>query len=469
MADYGTSLKLHKKRLRFLAMSGLFCLSCELLAAESNLLKFDKNSIQMSAQVNSSVKAVVQSLKSDPTQTIKITSRSRASKKGSLSYLVEEARALSVFRAIVIEGIDPARINIENRETKDSNEIAIDYSRDGFTKTKTIRAENAEIAAGDFTLNFASGSATPLPFDQSRFEAFLKNVGQENKDSIVIEGHTDSIGNAQYNNTLGELRALTVFELLVRNGLPPYRVDAKSIAKSSAPGRGKEVAADRKVVVKWNENSAIAAIAKKEELPPVKVSPAETLVEEKKEARAEVKSEVSEQQTSTIRSSESHLDLVVFGGALLPLGDLQDNAKSAGNYGLGIGKAFLEKSSGSEVRVTLFASAESKLAAKENSRDGDLNFRLVNLRADYIFGGDRFRPYIGLGVGSYYWDATIRLNGTELRNTGSHNDFGGNVILGLSLPLMKSFFVEPEIAFHKISGDFSNSLFDAQLAMRWRL
>ncbi len=65
--------------------------------------------------------------------------------------------------------------------------------------------------------------------EQSR--AFLDNVGemmisaQYADRTLIVEGHTDAVGSAQYNQRLSELRALAIKEYLVQQfGIDPLRL-----------------------------------------------------------------------------------------------------------------------------------------------------------------------------------------------------------------------------------------------------
>lgn len=75
---------------------------------------------------------------------------------------------------------------------------------------------------------FNSGSAVLL--DES--EPMLKQVSSIVKTSpaemLTIEGHTDNIGSADYNQKLSEARAAAVRDALVnRYGVPPARLTSK--------------------------------------------------------------------------------------------------------------------------------------------------------------------------------------------------------------------------------------------------
>jgi outer membrane protein OmpA-like peptidoglycan-associated protein len=86
-----------------------------------------------------------------------------------------------------------------------------------------VNAEAKPTAAG-FKINFAFNSAI-LP---ESAHAMIDVVAQVMKESpeikVRVEGHTDSIGSADYNVSLSERRALSVGEYLVKLGIEPSRL-----------------------------------------------------------------------------------------------------------------------------------------------------------------------------------------------------------------------------------------------------
>jgi outer membrane protein OmpA-like peptidoglycan-associated protein len=92
---------------------------------------------------------------------------------------------------------------------------------------------------------FESGKSALLPSAQLKLNDVAKSLIQEDPDSkIVIEGHTDSQGAADFNQTLSQQRAQAVRDYLVSRGIASDRVTAqgfgfsRSIADNkSAEGR----------------------------------------------------------------------------------------------------------------------------------------------------------------------------------------------------------------------------------------
>ncbi len=438
-------------------------------------LKFQTKSYELSDAQKDLLKELSSEAKAKPDALVLLKVKSIGLKTSSLAFIIERTRALKILQALVRDGVEVGRIELRPVAQAQAGSDSLDVEIVGGKASGTPRitpSGTSEAGAGEFTLNFASASAVPQDLDESAFKSFLGSVGQPNRDAIVIEGYTDSVGNAAYNKALGELRALSVFELMVREGLPPYRVDTKSISKASAPGKGKDSAADRKVVIRWSQNAVIAKEAAKIEvieaptpLTPPQSPPAPAKVEA---AQPPPKEESAAIVPLIAPKPATSLDLVLFAGALIPGGDLKDHAKSGSTYGLGLGKAFCS-SSESELRATLFVSGKSTLKAKESALSGPLNINSYSLRGDYVFGGRQLRPFIGAGIGVYSWDGSIVHKASQLRNIGSKNDIGGIFTLGLEVNLMPNLFLAPELTIYKVGGEFSESLFSGVISLRWRI
>lgn len=162
------------------------------------------------------------------------------------------------------------------------------------------------------------------------------------------------------------------------------------------------------------------------------------------------------------------IDVVPFAGLLIPSGKLADRAKKAGNFGLGIGTAFWSTDA-SELRLTGFFSAQSKLEAKQTDRSGSLNINFINLRTDYVFGGSTFRPFLGAGLGMYVWQAKITQDSSGSNNSDSKRDLGWLLATGVDIRVMDSVFVAPEFTLHRVGGDFSETLMSVWASLRWRI
>lgn len=439
----------------------------EVALGASAHISFSGNNYNLASVDLTKLNTLIAEAKADPNVVLVIKERTEGLQRGKMDYIVERVRALRIFQVFARAGIDPARISFEGVSTSNAPIQVESKKVANAPKTKMLTSADATAdTVSEFVINFSSGSAQLKLLNAERFKTFLGAVGQPNRDAVVIEGYTDSVGNAAYNMALGEFRALSVYERLLREGLPPYRISTQSFGMSQARAadpKDKDAASqmDRRVIVRWTKNAtAVAAATAQEQSKPVVEKPTEPVKADEQLAQPE--------EPEQKKGQSNHFDLVPFAGVLAPGGKLKDNAKSGTTFGLGIGKAFAISPSG-EARVTLFASGKSKHEAKQPDRSGPLKIRMINLRADYAFGAGPLRPFIGVGAGSYTWDATIVQPSTTRENTGEQNDFGGNLTLGLDYMLSSQLFLSPEIAAHSIAGEFSETIFTGVLALRWRL
>ncbi|MEP5728885.1 MAG: OmpA family protein [Sulfitobacter sp.] len=74
-------------------------------------------------------------------------------------------------------------------------------------------------------LLFATDSTSLTPTLQGDLRALANNVQVYADSTLQIVGHTDSDGDASYNQTLSEGRARSVANVLINNGVPPQRIN----------------------------------------------------------------------------------------------------------------------------------------------------------------------------------------------------------------------------------------------------
>jgi len=88
---------------------------------------------------------------------------------------------------------------------------------------------------------FATGKWTLLPSAQTRLEEVAKALKEQEGRSIVVEGHTDSVGNDDANQTLAQKRADAVREFLASRGVAKDQMrsvgvgEARPIADNASP------------------------------------------------------------------------------------------------------------------------------------------------------------------------------------------------------------------------------------------
>ena len=80
-------------------------------------------------------------------------------------------------------------------------------------------------------LLFDTGGATLKPQSQRRLEPLVQYLLGNTKREIIIEGHTDSIGESETNKRLSLRRADTVKEFLIIRGVNPTRIETRGFGE----------------------------------------------------------------------------------------------------------------------------------------------------------------------------------------------------------------------------------------------
>ena len=75
-------------------------------------------------------------------------------------------------------------------------------------------------------ITFATDSAQVTPNIQGDLQALAQNVQVYQNSTLQVIGHTDSDGDAAYNQQLSESRARAVAGVLMSNGVPAHRIQA---------------------------------------------------------------------------------------------------------------------------------------------------------------------------------------------------------------------------------------------------
>lgn len=371
----------------------------------------------------------------------------------SKDYLLDRTRAMRVFQALVLEGVDAERIVVRTPEKRSSVLTVFVEPRTSSTTPMVSYSPGPDQTTRmpgpqEFRFHFPKGSAEFLSVEAERLQSLFRALRHPSKNDIIIEGYTDPDGDEEYNALLSELRALRIFELLVRAGISPWRL--KTFGRGvdpepySRPATKAMKAASRNVSVRWVVD----------ELEP----PQEVALP----VAHPVKDEVDQVATSWF-------ELVPFIGRLQPLGDLSRHAFGDEIYGLGIGKTFWRN--GGSARATIFASGRVSLKPKEADRSGPLTIQQTLLRSDYVFNAlpvsARIHPFIGIGVGWYRWDATIVQPSSLLENSGKKADAGAVCSLGMDIVSSERLIFSPEVSYHSVGGGFNEAFVTALLTARW--
>ena len=99
-----------------------------------------------------------------------------------------------------------------------------DYRSVGRLRSPNVKRKERQFG---LVINFAFDSAEILPDSVPLLEALGEMFGIETVTSqaVVIEGHTDSIGSASYNQRLSEMRARSIKQYLIDHfGVDPQRL-----------------------------------------------------------------------------------------------------------------------------------------------------------------------------------------------------------------------------------------------------
>jgi outer membrane protein OmpA-like peptidoglycan-associated protein len=118
-------------------------------------------------------------------------------------------------------------------------------------------------------LQFDSNSSELTPGTRTNLNALSTILKKYDDTAIVIEGHTDNVGEARYNQTLSEKRAYRVESYLATQSISTSRVTAKGFGEQQ-PLNGNlnetERQINRRVEVAIYANNKMKKLAKKGEL-----------------------------------------------------------------------------------------------------------------------------------------------------------------------------------------------------------
>jgi outer membrane protein OmpA-like peptidoglycan-associated protein len=79
---------------------------------------------------------------------------------------------------------------------------------------------------------FASGKSTLLPIAQDKLNQVAQALNDQGYKSLLVEGHTDSVGGDQKNQELSQARAEAVRSHLISRGIPSDKIRAMGIGEA---------------------------------------------------------------------------------------------------------------------------------------------------------------------------------------------------------------------------------------------
>lgn len=167
-----------------------------------------------------------------------------------------------------LEAAERAREEAEQRAKEASKELA------RFAQVKEEPRGTVITLSG--SVLFASGESELLPPARARLSSVAKALQEKSPGAmIVVEGHTDTQGSAEFNLDLSERRAQAVRSFLTSQGVPEDRVRARGVGFSQpvAPNKTAEGRANnRRVEIILERPSAGGADADQPQSPPTGAS-----------------------------------------------------------------------------------------------------------------------------------------------------------------------------------------------------
>ncbi len=105
-----------------------------------------------------------------------------------------------------------------------------------------------------FTVNFDFDLSALSRDEEKRLDSLWTNILSKSSRKVIVQGHTDNVGDEGYNDQLSQRRAQTVLNYLKTKGLPQSRISMKGFgfhqpATSNATDNGRAV--NRRVEIGW--------------------------------------------------------------------------------------------------------------------------------------------------------------------------------------------------------------------------
>jgi peptidoglycan-associated lipoprotein len=158
--------------------------------------------------------------------------------------VAEASRASDVKIGEVQKQVEAAQMDIANLKEADAEQSAQIARLSETAQEALTRAQEAgklaqgkllyEVTLTDEAVKFGFDRADLSTEAKAALDAFAARLKEENQNVFLeIQGHTDSIGSARYNMTLGQNRAEAALRYLnTQHGIPLHRMSAISYGQS---------------------------------------------------------------------------------------------------------------------------------------------------------------------------------------------------------------------------------------------
>ena len=175
-----------------------------------------------------------------------------ADRKVEIARAQAETRLFEDQRAALSAQRETARLDSRTREAdaaKDAAAMARSDALDAREATADAQAQTAELQRQIDAMNakvtdrglvltlgdvlFASGRADLKPGTISHLDQLVAFLGKYPSRTVMIEGHTDSVGSDDYNQGLSQRRADSVRSYIVRQGVDAARVTTMGAGEST--------------------------------------------------------------------------------------------------------------------------------------------------------------------------------------------------------------------------------------------
>ena len=144
----------------------------------------------------------------------------------------QQARLDAEKRSADTQAAAAEQLSVEQQARLDAEKRSTD-AQAALVKLAAVREENRGLV---ITLSgsvlFASNKATLLPGAQDRLNQVAKALMATKERRLIVEGHTDSQGTADYNLDLSQRRAEAVRAYLITRDYPADRIQAHGIGKA---------------------------------------------------------------------------------------------------------------------------------------------------------------------------------------------------------------------------------------------
>ncbi len=149
---------------------------------------------------------------------------------------------------------DSALYYSQNIDLRDESGALNFQAVDRVIKLSSIRVGSRMVLKNIF---FKSGEVELLPSSMPEFERLIKFMQQYPKINIMVIGHTDNVGDSEYNLQLSQMRSKFLVDKLIEYGVSPERLDwdgygdQKPVAdNNTAQGRKKNRRIEFKIISK---------------------------------------------------------------------------------------------------------------------------------------------------------------------------------------------------------------------------